>query len=55
MSKTTRINKLAYIMSLVLLGGCVAEDANVTVVNDGTEVVTAYLEFLGEHLFNDTN
>ncbi len=55
MSKTTRINKLAYIMSLILLGGCVAEDANVTVVSDGTEVVTADLEFLGERLFNDTN
>ena len=55
MSKITRINKLAYIMSLVLLGGCVAEDSNVTVISDGMEVVTADLESLGERLFNDTN
>ena len=55
MSKKIRINKLASILSLLLLGGCVAEDANVTVVSDGTMVVTADLESLGERLFNDTN
>lgn len=55
MSTIIRKNKLISILSLVLLGGCVAEDANMTVVSDGTMVVTADLEFLGERLFNDTN
>ena len=55
MLKIIRIDKFAYIMSLVLLGGCVAEDADVTTISDGTVVATADLEHLGERLFNDTN
>ena len=53
MSTIIKTNKLISILSLVLLGGCVAEDANMTVISDGTMVVTADLEFLGERLFND--
>jgi len=51
----TKTNRFAYILALVLLSGCVAEDENDTVLNDGTQVLTADLELLGERLFNDTN
>lgn len=55
MLKTIRTSHFLCIVSLIILGGCAAEDGNDTTVSDGTIVATVDLEVLGEKLFNDTN